>query len=120
MKHWTQPSTLCAQVAKGMTDQEINERLALAIGWPSTYTLHDGTVYVHEHQNDRFRFGSIWICGRVFDYLDPAVIWPIIVRYYCFPKMCGGEWMCLQQWGDTPEKAAALAVIRLSEKGLLK
>lgn len=88
-----------------MTDLEISKALALAIGWapsnivPSNPKLKQFWVWI----------GHTW---KVFDYRDPAVIWPIAERYSLFPsgispsdyaesESCGysintGAWECLR------------------------
>ena len=110
-----------------MTDQQINIALAKAIGWT-------------EKDIDRtyiFPSGKIFCNHCVFDYRDPAVIWPIAKHFGCFPSgLADGNgyakskrqnrtihkgWEVLRydystsKWGrtvaDTPELAVAMAVI---------
>lgn len=91
-----------------MTDHaDLSRRLAIAIGWQdwAVTTAQNGSVYVWTPE-----------CGRVFDYRDPAVIWPIAERYDCFP--CGnggGVWAASTgikvYFGDTAAEAVARAVI---------
>lgn len=103
------------------SDAEISRRLALAIGWPATYQLPDQTVYVHANPDDRFSRCGVWVNGRVFDYRDPAVIWPIAERFNLFPGKWGGSWEVCDDAGeetsaDTAAKAVALAVINAKEQ----
>ena len=93
-----------------MTDLEISKALALAIGWKPSQMMDYGYVLWVDYDNG--------LC-RELDYRDPAVIWPIAVKYNCFSyKTNTGEWNAISpaNWedntADTPEKAVALAVIR--------
>lgn len=99
-------------------DSEISRRLALAIGWPrhgvQTFNPpHDMRVVVWTDRN-----------FRLFDYRDPAVIWPIAERFDCFPSKvtCGDTsgWLVLPgtvfDIQDTAAKAVALAVIKAKEQ----
>jgi len=98
-----------------MTDLEISRALALAIGWKMVNVLPDKST---PHLMQCWLWiGHAW---RVFDYRDPAVIWPIAERYDCFPdKITGGlnegKWISFGQknfaTAETPSKASALAVI---------
>ena len=90
-----------------MTDQEINIALAKAIGWT-------------EKDIDRtyiFPSGKIFCNHCVFDYRDPAVIWPIAAHFRCFPffRLGHGNWVSYHannlSVAGAPEKAVALAVI---------
>jgi len=104
-----------------MTDKEINLELAKAIGWPRVWE-HNFEVLVGLRTGD---------AGRVFDYTDPTVIWPIAKRYCIFPQQSYmGDFPWLVQFevrngppGDgivfetTADRAVAVAVIRyLSQK----
>ena len=100
-----------------MNDLEISKALALAIGWEVAVIFKDKCL-VETHNNiDRIKFGNWWLKGRrEFDYRDPTVIWPIAAKFDCFPAMFpDGRWgawnMGLDHFGETPEKAVALAVI---------
>jgi hypothetical protein len=107
-----------------MTDLEISKALALAIGW------RDDQVSITTMSTD----GISWIpaCvnvkpdghkyGRPFWYTDWEVIGPIAERFNCFPGLVNygtrkGLWVAypfgceLRGYGDTPQKAIALAVI---------
>lgn len=93
-----------------MNDLEISKALALAIGWkPEQMFIEDGWR-LRCYRNDR-QFS--W---QVFDYRDPAVIWPIAAKYNLFPYKLHTGWEAVRYLpdlkADTPEKAAALAVIR--------
>ena len=98
-----------------MTDTEISKALALAIGWKPKNVLPNEVnqvvmqcwVYV----------GYEW---KVFDYRDPAVIWPIAEQYDCFPVKPYGDlghqkWLAIVDgsagYADTAAKAVAIAVI---------
>jgi hypothetical protein len=98
-----------------MTDKEINMALAKAIGWPRVWE-HNFEVLVGLRTGDE---------GRVFDYTDPAVIWPIAKRYDTFPKpsyLRSTPWVAQFEVGAKPgwvgfiyettaERASALAAI---------
>lgn len=69
-----------------MTNQEINIRLALAIGW------------------------------QVFDHTDWAVMGPIAEKFNAFPiGCCMGQWLAHGEVHSTPATASALAVIKYIE-----
>lgn len=97
-----------------MTDAEISRRLALAIGWELADELM-GHIYVWENDAPAKRF----------DYRDPAVIWPIAVRFNALPEKAWGarRWV-VERWEpvyqytetDTAAKAVALAVIKAKEQ----
>ena len=93
-----------------MTDTEISKALALAIGWKPENVLPNEVNQVV--MQCWIYVGYEW---RVFDYRDPAVIWPIAERYNCFQKRMITEWSVIrfdmQTYGDTAAKAVALAVI---------
>lgn len=100
-----------------MTDLEINQALALAIGWkrmlpnPEADGLKQCWVWT----------GQKW---RLFDYKDWRVIGPIAERYDCFPckfAICKkrtewGAYSTVYGFADTPQKAIALAVIKGAKK----
>lgn len=108
-----------------MTDAEISRRLALAIGWePHNVTTQWGKgTFAHCFGGIPFvqDGGAAW---RIFDYRDPAVIWPIAERFDCFPhKRAGAKgWSAVTEEGwdfgfdfsyaDTAAKAVAIAVIK--------
>lgn len=84
-------------------------------------------MYVHANPADRFFFRNISINGRVFDYHDPAVIWPIAERFNAFPLWGGSTWFAavkkdihpvkrIALQADTAAKAVALAVIKSKEQ----
>lgn len=98
-----------------MTDTEISQQLAVAIGWPAkkvSLKMVAGQCMVNY---DR----QYW---RMFDYRRPDTIWPIAERFECFP-FAGGP----TKWGavcrgylnggcaDTAAKAVAFAVIKAHE-----
>jgi hypothetical protein len=105
-----------------MTDAEISRRLALAIGWKDVIPGEPDGCYVVDHAAKRDRW---------FDYLDPAVIWPIAERFDCFPAKTpwddsSRKWSAFldDSWNsdqttyieaDTSAKAVALAVIKAHE-----
>ena len=101
-----------------MTNQEIDRRLALAIGYTADRVrLHplSDKVYV---LNDLERWDGPmqYSRGQRFDHTDPAVIWPIAERFDAFPictVMC--EWLAHGSRHDHPATASALAVIQYVE-----
>lgn len=96
-----------------MTDLEISKALALAIGW--TEDLVSTSFYGDAVMVDK---GLNW---RKFDYRDWNVIAPIAAKYDCFPHKIASQlgddfWWAwtddrIEGYGDTPQKAIALAVI---------
>lgn len=112
-----------------MTDAEISRRLALAIGWSEKEddpdvirmgTLHDPEIHTYVWHSKE------WV---LFDYRDPAVIWPIAERFKCFPDWFSAldddaedEWSAWDDthecfvYADTAAKAVALAVIKSKEQ----
>jgi hypothetical protein len=86
---------------------EVSQRLALAIGWPQVLVFRHG-VCVREQLFQDY---------KLFDYRDPAVIWPI-AEWFIFPVKCNARWRC---WldathsvvADTAPLAVALAVVHL-------
>jgi hypothetical protein len=123
-----------------MTDTDINLRLAFAIGWPRVHVT-GATVFVHTSNDiDKFKDRGMWIKGRIFDYRDPAVIWPIAEKYSLFPSGIdsGSEikagkqgypevdcWECcwwdfkLKKWNSTNALSAAkcVALAAIESKG---
>lgn len=99
-----------------MTDAEINRRLALAIGWDEKQieasAVCDSVILPSPDPGENY---------RVFDYRDPAVIWPIAERFNCFPyKFAPENWSAGNNTipystADTAAKAVALAVIKAHE-----
>lgn len=96
-----------------MTDAQISKALALAIGYRPEHVK--GTEKHCAVYRTHSRLMNPYEGLYVFDYRDPAVIWPIAERFDCFPRMDQ-----YQQWfagkypyayADTAAKAAALAVI---------
>ena len=102
-----------------MTNQEIDKRLALAIGYPAdrVRNIH-GWVQVWNHRGRDVHYD--W---TRFDHTAPAVIWPIAERFDCFPAK--GEflkdiWFAGQSLGRRfgtvcAASAVALAVINYFE-----
>ena len=102
-----------------MTNQDIDRRLALAIGWTKNQMQLDtnGNVFLLRDGLG----GKYW---RFFDHTNPAVIWPIAERFDAFPLAAppDGKWrvfpMCdfnsaaLHKVAAT---ASALAVIKYVE-----
>lgn len=98
-----------------MTDTEISQQLAVAIGWPAkkvSLKMVAGQCMVNY---DR----QYW---RMFDYRRPDTIWPIAERFNCFPVIIGPEWNAIcasgnysSSYADTAAKAVALAVIKAHE-----
>lgn len=97
-----------------MNDLEISKALALAIGWRK-----DQLSPSDNNPNMKQCWVWFWYKWKVFDYRDPAVIWPIAVKYDMFPSRArSGVWSS-DMWyteAETPEKAVALAVIRRAAK----
>lgn len=70
-----------------MSDIEISKALAMAIGWHRPMLTPRGLCVYTGHALDRVKTSSQWARGyRLFDYRDPAVIWPIAERYSAFPS----------------------------------
>ena len=101
-----------------MTDLEINKALALAIGWRENQ-ISRSTVYVGNKliaevlsiKPDGYKYGVI------FNYQNWHIIGPIAERYDCFPYLWKGKWRLTfdSRLSDTPQKAIALAVIRVKK-----
>jgi len=103
-----------------MNDLEINEALALAIGH------HRVDVCISTFSDNLVVLDKSDYKWRIFDYRNWNVISPIAERYNCFPFINdGGGWDArvfvehTREWhyGDTPQKAIALAVIESVGKG---
>lgn len=100
-----------------MTDQKINRKLALAIGWKPKRIKSSGTAVLVRYSD---------YCWARFDFRHWHIIGPIAQRYDCFPFFHIGKWLTyassidLTVQADTPQKAIALAVIAAHEAGLLK
>jgi hypothetical protein len=94
-----------------MTDLEIDKALALAIG----HKLFD--VKFHDDMWAVVVFRGSW---RVFSHKDWNVIGPIAERYNYFPLNYINGWEVATPmrlvYGDTPQKAIALAVINGAKK----
>ena len=95
------------------SDLEINQALALAIGWEPEQ-IRDG---VGANGRPLIQASPVHF-ARPFDYRDWDVIAPIAERYDCFPIKATdpeqGEWLTAIGYviyTDTPQKAIALAVI---------
>jgi len=100
-----------------MKDLEISKSLALAIGWTESDIDISGSAVVVCYEVATLTRPATW---RIFDYRNPAVIWPIAERYDCFPVKPYGElsypkWLSVVDgsagYTDTAAKAVALAVI---------
>lgn len=94
-----------------MTDTEISQQLAIAIGWPAkkvSLKMVAGQCMVNY---DR----QYW---RLFDYRRPDTIWPIAERFDAFPAKIGDGWdvyyLDTDEYtrSETAAKAVALAVIK--------
>jgi hypothetical protein len=92
-----------------LSDIEISEKLALAIGWK-------------EWQLEVTKFNVRCLVGnwrtQTFDYMDWNVISPIAAKYDCFPVIaaCHGDMWVTQignkhYYAHTPQGAIAMAVI---------
>lgn len=94
-----------------MTNQEINRKLALAIGYHEediSFSSFTPTMFVLCDYKEDFN-GPIW---REFDFMDWKVSGPIAERFDCFPKQFGRFWV--STWPhqyETPQLAIAMAVI---------
>ena len=90
---------------------EISKALALAIGWSANYVaLDEGVCYVRRWPKARIN-GMQW---NRFDFRDPAVIWPIAVKYNMFPELDLVGFWSADGWKTehpTPEMSVAVAVI---------
>lgn len=102
-----------------MTDLEISKALALAIGWEKSNILP--SVIDTEYSQCWLWLGHAW---KVFDYRDPAVIWPIAAKFDCFPMRISEGWLAPSPGSDiyngycdeSPEKAVAMLVINEGKK----
>ena len=104
-----------------MTNTEIDRKLALAIGYlPEDITVTRFGTYV--------RRGLTGAHGYyIFCHDAPDVILPIMERYDCAPMCCGAQKWTAYPGGDAealvvhtnPRTAAALAVIKAKEMGLI-
>lgn len=98
-----------------MTDLEISKALALAIGGkPNQVGVLKGAVRVWVANGTKNSMPVV----LPFDYRDWAVIGPIAERYKCYPSWLDvhGLWASTirpnkTEFGVTPQKAIALAVI---------
>jgi hypothetical protein len=103
-----------------MDDLTLNKTLAMAIGWPRIALYEFGkSLYI-----------AVGKGMRKFDYKDWAVIGPIAAEYNCFPKNASQQWQVeyiikmtdktgsirFQElaFGETPQKAIAKAVLRIT------
>ena len=114
-----------------MTNQEIDRRLALAIGYTADrvrYWPNDSADAFVQVQNTRIRCdGPAQYNGwQRFDHTDPAVIWPIAKRFDAFPswryngkcEFIGWHcWAFCRGYGanENPATASALAIIKYVE-----
>jgi len=96
-----------------MTDAKIDKALALAIGYlPRHIRSSKRGVMVYRPvivSKDDYEW-----CWYVFDHRNWATIAPIAEKYDCFPYKAVGGWLAGHrdcEFGDTPQKAIALAVI---------
>jgi hypothetical protein len=102
-----------------MTDLEINEALALAIGWkPEQITRYEGQEYI----GLPVRLGSRPMI-KLFHYKFWNVIGPIAAKFDLFPlkAICSAnQWAIVTEsvsvYADTPQKTIALAVIQGAKK----
>lgn len=103
-----------------MSDQEINYKLALAIGYAhqQVRSMSDGSMIV-------MHTPGMW---HKFSYMDWRVVGPIAQRYDCFPFCAGGGWCNFpngvirlsSRHNRTPQEAIAMAVIAAHEAGVLE
>lgn len=97
-----------------MTDQEINRKLAQAIGWKrKQMRSYGGAVFVLNR------------CWCLFSHRHWHTIGPIAQRYDCFPRLDDRHWYAKTirangSYADTPQQAIALAVIAAHEAGVLE
>lgn len=92
-----------------MTNQEINRKLALAVGYREIDVQEDsGFMYV----NRPLKPCETWWVN--FDFMDWQVAGPIAERFNCFPHIDDSLWRT--GWRDggytTPQLAIAMAVIK--------
>jgi hypothetical protein len=98
-----------------MTDLEISKALALAIGWKEKDVAID--VEANTLRLPMWINMHALLNWQAFDYRDWAVIGPIAQWYDAFPrKVSGRQWharaaFTIGAYGDTPQKAIAMAVI---------
>ena len=107
-----------------MTNQEIDKRLALAIGWKSDQMqIHCSNLYVADWPRKSNRAAMLYdykppfLPWMRFDHTDPAVIWPIAERFAAFPAK--GEslkdiWFAGQALGREFGKVCAASAVALA------
>ena len=101
-----------------MTDSEVDNALALAIGWPRTYPCAQGICVHTGNSEDRVEIKGLWYYKlRLFSHRDWTVIGPIAERYGAFPEI-GKHIVYTATSGhacffgsNTPQSALALAVL---------
>ena len=117
-----------------MTNQEIDKRLALAIGYTADrvrclQSFNPGNDFVQVLNDDSRCDGPTRYEGwQRFDHTDPAVIWPIAERFKCFPQRMVDLRTKKEVWFSqcdrasivgaadyNPATASALAVIKYCE-----
>jgi hypothetical protein len=115
-----------------MTNTEIDRKLALAIGWKPEDVVVGGVG----PGDCCFLVVSWWVTAqgdnmkgeRRFSHQDPTVILPIMERHDCLPhKLWNDEWVSYFEdmpgvaagVHTNPRTAAALAVIKAKEMGLI-
>ena len=101
-----------------MTDSEVDNALALAIGWPRTYSCGQGVCVRTGNSKDCVEVNGSWVYKfRLFSHRDWAVIGPIAERYGAFPEIskrivytATSGHACFFG-SNTPQSALALAVL---------
>lgn len=112
-----------AEKKKQMTRWEIDEALALKIGYLPKHirAARHGVIEVCSRNSPLLGLrDEMWVA---FSHMDPTVIWPLAKTYRAFPYVLrdredrhNGQW-CIQGEGSRewisydPEKCVALAVI---------
>ena len=103
-----------------MTDLEISAALALAIGWKESNFHYANKPVAHSGLQIIYLDAACLLhIQRVFDYRDPAVIWPIAERFDCFPwksikddkEVWCAEGQFARFYESCSKKAVAMAVI---------
>ena len=101
-----------------LSDLEISEALALAIGWkPMRVAIIGDKCIADTEDQSRKKTDYGWVRGRIFDYRDWTIAGPIAERFDCFPIKTGEVWNSrFMRRGcgvsaHSPQKAIALAVI---------
>ena len=108
-----------------MTNQDIDRRLALAIGYTADRVRIDLGGWIQVLNDDSRMDGPTqYSGGQRFDHTDPAVIWPIAERFKAFPmdRLEADTYFATVGYRsdatgehENPATASALAIIKYVE-----